>query len=289
MPPIYHAEIMRTSPISVLLALGACLAGCQSLNDAMKNAPQPSARVVGASLQGLTLERVDLVFDVEVTNPYPANLPLTDLAYTVASSGQTIAEGAVKPSGSIPAHGSKVLQIPAGIRFASLTALKGVRPGSVVPYTADLKLGVNAPVLGAVTLPLSHRGEVPVPAVPDVSMTSFDVSALSLDKVQATAKMRIKNNNQFDLDISKLGLDLALGGHSVGGTSVTNAGKLAPGQESTVAVPLSFSPKELGVGLFNLLRGSESGYSVNGVIETDTRFGTVKLPFDRNGSTRISR
>ncbi len=273
-----------------LLVAAALLSGCQSLNDIMKNAPRPGARIVATSLQDLTLDHVNLVFDVEVSNPYPANLPLLDLSYAVASGGQRIVEGGVKPSSSIPARGTKVLQLPASIQFASLiAALKGVRPGAIVPYTADFKIGVDAPMLGLITLPLQHQGEVPVPAIPEVSMASFDIAALSFDKVEAQAKVRIKNTNQFELDIARLGFNLALGGQQVAGTSVANGGKLAPGQEGTVAVPLSFSPRDFGVGLLNLLRGSESSYSVSGVIETDTRFGALKLPFDRKGNTRITR
>jgi len=140
-----------------------------------------------------------------------------------------------------------------------------------------------------VTIPLSHQGELPVPAVPEVTMTSLDIGSLSLDKVAATARLRIKNTNQFEIDIARLGFNLALGGQQVGGTAISSGGKLAPGQESAVAVPLSFSPKESGVGLLNLLRGSESSYSVSGLLETDTRFGALKLPFDRKGNAHISR
>ena len=60
---------------------------------------------------------------------------------------------------------------------------------------------------------------------------------------------------------------------------------------SVPPIPFLTSPlkgEEFGIGVINLLHGSETGYSVNGVIETDTRFGTLKLPFDRKGNTRIS-
>jgi len=272
------------------LALTVALAGCGSLTDVMKSAPRPSARVVGANLQGLTLEHVEVIFDVEVTNPYPANLPLLDLSYALASNGQQIVAGGVKPSSGIAAHSSKVLQIPASIRFSSLIAMiKGVRPGSWVPYTADFKIGLGAPVIGLITLPLSHQGEVPIPAVPEVSLSSFDVGALSFDKVDAVARVRIKNTNQFDVDIARLGFNLALGGQPVAGTNVTNGGKIPPGQEGTLAIPITFSPRDFGVALFNVLRGSESGYAVSGLIESDTRFGALKLPFDRKGSTHIVR
>lgn len=241
-------------------------------------------------MQALTLDKVDLVFDVEVANPYSVNLPLLDLGYAIGSGGQQLMNGTIKPSGAIPAKGSKVLQVPAGIRFASLmTVLRGVRPGSVVPYTADFTLGVDAPVIGRMTLPLSKSGELPVPAAPEVTLVSFDVVALSLDKVDAVARLRVKNTNQFDLDLAKLGLDLALGGKDVARTKLARTAGLAPGQSATLDVPLSFSPRAFGVGVFNLLKGSETGYRISGSLEAGTRFGPLSLPFKHSGNTLISR
>jgi LEA14-like dessication related protein len=271
-------------------ACALLLAGCQSLEGILEAAPKPTARVAGAHLQGLTLDKVDLLFDVEVGNPYSVNLPLLDLGYAIGSGGQRLIEGSVQPSGAIPAKGSKVIQVPAGIKFASLmTALKGVRPGSVVPYTADFTLGVDAPVIGRMTLPLSKSGELPVPAAPEVALVAFDVGALSLDKVQAVARLRVKNTNQFDLDLARLGLDLALGGKEVARTKLASTAGLAPGQSATLDVPLSFSPRSFGIGVFNLLKGSETGYRISGSLEAGTRFGPLSLPFKHSGNAPITR
>ena len=270
--------------------LAVMLSGCQSVDQLLKTAPKPTARVTGTRLQGLTLDKVGLLFDVEVTNPYAVALPLVDLGYTIASGGQRIVEGNVTPTGSIPASGSKTLQVPAAIEFQSLfSALKGVRPGSVVPYTADLNLGVDAPVVGRLNLPIAHRGELPVPAVPDVSLVAFDIGALSLEKVSATARLGVKNTNEFDLDLNRLGLDLALGGKDVARTGIASSARLAPGQTATLEVPMSFSPRAFGAGVFALLQGSEAGYAISGSLEAGTRFGPVALPFRASGKTAISR
>jgi len=56
--------------VALVLLWAVLLGGCQSLDDILKAAPKPTARITGAKLQGLSLEKVDLVFDVEVSNPY---------------------------------------------------------------------------------------------------------------------------------------------------------------------------------------------------------------------------
>ena len=295
-------ELMRLVPIvryrirerrvfaRVALMLIAMLAGCQSMNDMLKMAPKPSARVADVKFRGVTLDKLDLVFDVEVSNPYSASLPLLRVSYQLASGGQKILDGALPTGTSIPASGSSLVALPVSVQFASLLrTLQGVRPGSVVPYEASFDVSVDAPVVGPRSLPVSHRGELPVPAVPDVSLVSFDVGAMSLDKVEATARLRVKNTNQFAVDLGMLSFDLALGGQRVAHSASSGGQKLAPGQSGDVAVPLSFSPRELGVSILSVLRGGESAYAVNGSVELGTAYGLLKLPFSQKGSARIGR
>ena len=49
-------------------------------------------------------------------------------------------------------------------------------------------------------------------------------------------------------------------------------------------VPLSFSPRALGVGIYNLLRGDQIAYKLSGSIESGTRFGPIVLPLARIGN-----
>src|SRR5258706_1678271 len=155
-PPSFPTVFFRFG--FVLIAL---LAGCQSMQDLIGGPPKPTAHVIGVSIRGLSLENVVLLFDVEVENPYATSLPLTDLGYALSSGGNKFLQGTLTPTGSIPARGKQVIQLPATVPFSSLfTALKGVKPGAIVPYTADFRIGVDRPVLGRGDGPLSKRGGV---------------------------------------------------------------------------------------------------------------------------------
>ncbi|MBI3530320.1 MAG: LEA type 2 family protein [Betaproteobacteria bacterium] len=272
------------------LICASLFSGCQSMQDLIGGAPKPTAHVIGASVRGLSLENIVLLFDVEVENPYAASLPLIDLGYSLTSGGGKFLEGSVKPTGSIPARGKQVIQLPATVQFSSLFAtLKGVKPGAIVPYTADFKLGVDAPVLGRLDVPLSKSGELPIPAVPQVELTSLAIGKLGLDQMTASAKLQVKNTNQFPLDLTKLGVSFALGGQEVGGSKLANSVNLPAGQATTLEVPLSFSPRAVGIGLVNLLRGNQIAYKVSGSIDANTRFGPLSLPFSHIGNTAVTR
>ena len=272
------------------LICASLVGGCQSMQDIIGSAPKPTAHVIGASIRGLSLENIVLLFDIEVENPYGASLPLIDLGYSLTSGGRKFLEGSVKPTGSIPARGKQVIQLPATVQFSSLFAtLQGVKPGAIVPYTADFKLGVDAPVLGRLDMALAKSGELPIPAVPQVELTSLAIGKLSLDQMTASAKLQVKNTNQFPLDLTKLGVSFALGGQEVGSSKLANSVNLPAGQATTLDVPLSFSPRAVGMGLVNLLRGNQIAYKVSGSIDANTRFGPLSLPFSHIGNTAVTR
>ena len=166
--------LIRHRFVAFTLICVAFVSGCQSLQESIGGAPKPTAHVIGASIRGLSLENIVLLFDIEIENPYAASLPLADLGYSLTSGGSKFVEGTVKPSGSIPARGRQVIQLPATVSFSSLlTAVKGVKPGAIVPYTAEFRISVDAPVLGRIDVPLSKSGELPVPAAPQVELNSL--------------------------------------------------------------------------------------------------------------------
>ncbi|HEX4986641.1 MAG TPA: LEA type 2 family protein [Burkholderiales bacterium] len=283
-----HSPVSRR--LAILGLLVVLLPGCQSMQDMLSSAPRPKARIIGSSIRGLSLENIVLLFDVEVENPYDAGLPLADLGYTLSSGGKPFLAGSLKPTGSIPAHGRQVLQVPATVQFAALAAaLKGVRPGSVVPYTADFRLGMDAPVAGRLDVPLSKSGELPVPAVPQVELGALKVEKLGVEQIRATAKLRVRNTNQFPLDLTKLGVGFALAGQDVGSTRLANPVGLPAGGTAAVDVPLAISPKGAALGLVNLLRGNQIAYKVSGSLDANSRFGPISLPFSHIGNAAVTR
>lgn len=277
---------IRRAALTALIALATGLAGCETLQGFVDTAPKPSARIKAVNLGALSLEQAALNFDVEIDNPYSVGLPLVDLDYAIASDGRAFLSGAAPISGSIPARGSRIVTVPATVRFADLMgALEGVRPGAVVPYTADLNLSVDAPGLGEVKLPLQKRGELPIPTVPSVALESIDWESLTLERAAALLTIRITNLNQFPLDLSRLDYALSLAGTPVVETSLRQAVSFSAGGEGVLEIPIALAPKDLGLAAFRMLTGDGAGYELGGLMNVDTPFGPLDLPFQSAGRT----
>ncbi|MGQ0627851.1 MAG: LEA type 2 family protein [Phycisphaerales bacterium] len=261
------------------------LCGCKSAGEFLAGAEKPSLRVVNASIDGLTTESAALVFDVEVANPYSVPLPLTNVEYALASRGAAFLSGAANVQGTIPAGGKQVFKVPANLRFVeALAALKGVRPGQVVPYAADLGFSVDAPVVGRMKVPVRKEGELPLPAAPDVRIADVRWQNTGLTEASGAIALDVRNTNQFALDLRSLGFDLELGGKSIASGAAPEARSLAPGQTARIELPVKVSLLNAGLGAFSALTGSADKYRVSGKAAVGTPFGPANLGYDSKSS-----
>ncbi len=158
-------------------ALLVLFAGC----DTLQNLQKPKASLNGVKLGNISLDSANLLFDVEIENPYAVDLPMLNVDYGVTSNASKLFSGKADIAGVVPARSTKMISLPAKVSYIDVfNAFKGVRPGSKIPYQADVGLSVNAPVLGVIRLPLSKTGELDVPAVPKVN----DIEQMLLDKIK---------------------------------------------------------------------------------------------------------
>ena len=283
----FHSQVPRHA-VFLLGAFSLC--GCQLLESLQGKGDQPSARVTGVSFQDLSLDSATLLFDVDVSNPYDVDIPLVNVAYKLASAGQGFVAGFAALEGSIPAGGSKVVGIPAQIVFRDLlNVLKQVKPGAVIPYTADLGLAVKVPVIGDLTLPVKTSGKLPVPTVPKVSLASVEWENLTLTEAAAQLDLRVVNRNDFPMDLSKLTYDLSLGNVSVAKGTLEQAASFEEGGETGVPIRVSFSPARLGLAAFNLLKGDGASYQIGGLLDVKTPFGGLELPYTQGGETEFKK
>ena len=156
--------------ISALALIMACFAGCETMQQTL-NLRKPTARLTGLKFEEVKLNSATLLFDVEIENHYPVPLPLTNFDYSLSSGAEKFLSGSANSQTAVPAKSKEMVTLPATINYLEmLKALKGVRPGSKIPYNAELGLSVKAPSLGLIRLPLKKTGELVLPRVSDIEI-----------------------------------------------------------------------------------------------------------------------
>lgn len=156
----------------ILITAAGWLMGCDALQ--ALNLQKPTASLKGVNFDKISLEGATLVFDVQVDNPYSAALPLTNLDYGLTTGTKPLFTGKAAVAGSIPANSSKTIALPAQIRYLDLiNAFKGIKPGTSIPYKAQLGLLMDTPVTSNLRLPITKEGELTVPTVSDLESVDW--------------------------------------------------------------------------------------------------------------------
>jgi len=267
-------------PGVIVLVLVASLTGCAA----------PSAKLSGVSFKDINLQSMTILFDIELTNPNSAPLPLADLDYELSSRGNSFFTGQAPLQGDVPARSAKTISLPARITYSQiLTALSDVKPGSVLPYKADLGLSIKVPVIGKLRLPVHKEGNLPVPTAPKVELEQVKWDKLTFDSAGGVFRIRMTNRNQFPMEMARMAYGLTLGKMEIAKSSLARPVSLDPnGGEGIVEIPVSFSPRKFGLAALGMLTG-DSSYELGGEISVKTPYGPMSLPFDRKGDIRLRR
>lgn len=159
-----NVRIVAAGLFAMLLVVSC---GCSVLPNSLK----PKAELTGVHFDEFTGSALGLTFDVEVKNPYPVGVPVTRLAYSLTSGEKEFVKGVSEPNAVIPA-GSKInVPLPVKVDYRQMWgALKGIRPGSVIPYQAELVLSMNTQTFKTIDVPLKKKGEIKLPTVSEATL-----------------------------------------------------------------------------------------------------------------------
>ncbi|MCP4612030.1 MAG: LEA type 2 family protein [Planctomycetes bacterium] len=153
--------------------MAVCITGCETIQEGL-NLRKPTARLTDLTIEDVKLDSATLLFDIEIENHYPVALPLTNFDYSLSSNAEKFLSGEAESQAAVPAKSSRIVSLPATFNYIEmLKALKGVRPGSTIPYGAELGLSVNTPGLGVIRLPLKKEGELDLPNVTGADMINI--------------------------------------------------------------------------------------------------------------------
>ncbi|MGF1511230.1 MAG: LEA type 2 family protein [Myxococcota bacterium] len=277
---------LQTLVLGCLLATG--IPGCATLQEIFQGTPKPGIRLERVRFAELTLDHLTLEFDAEVENPYGVELPLLGLDVALAHEGENFLKADAPLSGSIPAQETRTVTVPARVDFESALALvQQLKPGTSIPYRADVGVKVNAPALGELRLPFSHRGELGIPLPPSVKVSGVNLARLSLTEIRAECTLEASSPNRFPVQLSSLDYTFKVRDQALATTRITSPFDLEPGGTVRWSLPLSINPLKAGQIFLSLFREESISYGLQGDLTLGTPFGSLQAPLSVNDRAPI--
>lgn len=281
----------KTYPLAAVLLLLFFAAGCSTVQRII-GYQQPEVRYTDMSVEGISLEKIDLKFHFEIDNPNRVGITLEEYTYNLLINEYDFLSGSHSEQLEIASRGSGTVALPLSLSYREVyQSVSSVARADSFSYRLSTEVGVNIPVYGKSLIPVTVEGSLPRLRMPEVGFVGFDVNSLSFSGVDVTLTLNISNPNPMGMKLSDLNLAASIGGHDLGGIDVSD---IAVGSGENIAVPVRLSMSLSGIGgtLMDMLRGNRDfSYEVrgDGLFELDhPAFRDLeRLPFHLIGDYRI--
>lgn len=277
-------------PIILLLFV---LAGCSELKK-LSNVQKPTISVDDFRISGLSLQDVEITFDLQIDNPNPVAISLSSYNYDLQIENNSFVKGSQPLDTTIPAKGQNKISVPVMFTFKELyktfTSINSKTEGAYV-FLANVEISV--PVLGMIEVPIEKSGTFPVVKAPTVSVASFSVSDISFTKADIEVELNVGNPNTFGVILNQLDYNVDLDGLSAISGEIIERIEIGENETKTIKIPASFSFVDLGMAAYNALTSDDPfEYELSGSANIGASlpfFESSSFNFDKTGVVDILR
>jgi LEA14-like dessication related protein len=258
------------------------------------NIQNPEVKVSNAKITGLSFQDVDLLFDLDITNPNSLGIKLSSFDYDFLLDEYSFMNGRQDRGLEIAANDVSSVQIPVTLGFKKIyDTYKGLTSKDSTKYQLNAGLAFDIPILGAVQIPVSKSGYLPLVKLPQIVVSGLKVEKLNFTGADLLLNIRVDNPNAFSMKFNNLNYQFDLNGNSIASGITSKGMTLNEKGEGIVELPISLNFLEMGQTVFHLLNGEkELNYNFKGNFDVDGSipiFDAVNLPFDKSGKIMLSK
>ena len=283
---------MKHSIIKLLLLLFTMtLIGCAELAKYSETI-KPTAKLTGTRLANINFEQVDLIFDLAVENKNPISLNLAGLEYDLKIENQSLVSGTTAQAIELKANSTSPVQLPITLKFDDLRKLPGeLWNKDKIAYQLISQFNVDLPVIGNYAIPVTKKGELPVPKIPDIKIKDVKVKNLSFTSADLVALIEVNNPNNFDIAVRNFNYQLKINQQHWGQGKINKSSNIPKKGKGIIEVPVKLNLLSAGKSAYNaLINKTPVEYQLTGNATLDTGLELLKgynLPLDIKGTTSL--
>ena len=277
---------------SLILFFIFFLAGCAELTRYTETI-KPTAKLTDTRLANINFKQVDLVFDLAVENKNPIAINLAGLNYDLKIENQSLISGVTAQGLEIKPVSTSAVQLPVTLKFDDLKKLPGeLWQQDSFNYQLDTEIIVDLPVIGNYAIPVTKRGELPVPKLPDIKIKGVQIKNLSFKQAELVAQVEINNPNAFDLAFSDFDYQLNINQQQWGQGSIAQRSSIPQKGKGTIDIPVKLNMLSMGQTAYQALSKKQPlEYQLKGSISLDTGIELLrnyKMPLDIKGKASLN-
>ncbi|MBO6524623.1 MAG: LEA type 2 family protein [Balneolaceae bacterium] len=276
-----------------LLLFVFLMVSCSELKE-LADAQKPTISVDDFRISGLSLQDIELTFDLQIDNPNPVAVTLSSYDYDLQIENSSFVKGSQPLNTTIPSKGRNNVSVPVIFTFKELyntfTSINSKNEGA---YAFIANVQINVPVLGLIEVPIEKNGTFPVVKAPTISVANFSLKDISFTKADIEVELNVANPNTFGLILNQLDYGVDIDGLSTISGEIIDRIEIGGNESQTFKIPASFSFADLGLAAYNALTSDDPfEYNLTGsanIGATLPFFESSSFNFDKTGVVDILR
>ena len=266
-------QVRRLSPrLVALVSLLLVLSGCQTLVDTGV-VERPTTEIRGLQLVNLSATDVDLAVEVQIDNPNAMGLKVNELDYRLQVNGQRLVSGNYAQGFSLAGRDRSTIMIPLRFALKDLSRLvESLKDQDEFVYQLDTTTSLDVVGLGSIPLTSSQQGRLPVPRLPVVRISNFQLQGLSMLRANLLVQFEVENPNSFAIMPKAFDYNLVVNNQTWAQGSFKSLPDLGGKSTQRIDLPVALSMAQMGMGIMGLLSGDKAAldYELTGAISFDT-------------------
>lgn len=201
---------MRTRFVPVLLTAFLLSCGTTGVGKKLEKVglKMPSVRIKQVRVKGISLRDIDLLFDVEISNPYPIGLTLDKVSFRVDVEQKQLLSVDTPSKFTIKPKGAAVTPLVLNLEYTKIIGVvKDYTSKDMLACDISGELHIPLPKLPGLPPVYKHKFKVTkkIPAIkPSISLANFKVKAPSVQEIKDMIAKLVKKNIKKNLNPKKI-------------------------------------------------------------------------------------
>jgi len=287
----------RRRVFSLLIACTIVISSsCSSVKQLMKSVKiqPPKVEVESAKLTKLSFSGLDLLFNLNISNPNQVGLKLSGFSYELLINDTPFVAGNQTQELEIAAKDESTVQLPVTMEYKKLfDTFRSLIKEQRSSYELRCVFTFDVPVIGDVSVPVNKEGEFPVLRFPEIGFDTLRIVRLGLTTATLELNVFVSNPNPIGLSVEDLVYSLSINGDFWASGSRMETSVIPSNGRGILSVPIEIRVLDVGRSAFALVEKEESArFQLNGAVGFSTTLpimGHTDLPFELSGSLRIRK
>ena len=138
-------------------------------------------------------------------------------------------------------------------------------------------------------LALAFTGDFPIFWKPELQLVRLQVNTLTIGGADIEFAVKFQNKNRFDLMVDRISYTLTLAGYEIEKGTIAGDKNIDKQGEKLFSLPLLLDFFDVGKEVYNVLNKSSTQSHFFGVVEVQTVWGRLTIPFDKQELLTIKR